>query len=184
MTSGDVVSVVARASARGVVLLVVVGIGPGCVTSQAVRRPAGLASVAAINEAAKENPPLEIDYAPGAPSVELELREAQRLEAADATEMNFIDRGGERRSIDGAYVRSVRVTNHTKGALQGLLGGAAIGAALGVLLGAASGDTYVGSSGYTMFYLGVGLGSLGGLTGALTGAYLGQRTVFVLDDAR
>ena len=182
MTSGDVVSVVA--SARAVVLLVLVAIGPGCVTSRVVRRPAGLASVAAINEAAKENPPLEIDYTPGAPSIELALREAQWLEVADATEVNVIDRGGERRSIDGAYVRSVRVTNHTKGALQGLVGGTAIGAALGVMLGAASGHSLLGSSGDTMFYLGVGLGALGGLSGALTGAYVGQQTVFVFDDAR
>jgi uncharacterized membrane protein YedE/YeeE len=119
-----------------------------------------------------------------ATSVDLALRQAQRLEAADATQVNVIDRGGDRRSIDGAYVRGVRVTNHTRGALQGLIGGALIGAALGVALGGASGHTYLGSSGDTMFYLGVGLGTVGGLAGALAGGYVGQRTVFVFDDAR
>jgi hypothetical protein len=184
MSSGGVGSVVASASARGLVFCALIGIGPGCMTSQVVRRPAGLSSVAAINEAATENPPLEIDYAPGVPSVDLALRQAQRLEAADETQVNVIDGGGERRSIDGAYVRGVRVTNHTRGALQGLIGGVLIGTALGVAAGAASGPTYLGSSGDTMFYLGVGLGTVGGLAGALAGGYVGQRTVFVFDDAR
>jgi hypothetical protein len=181
--SYGVAKFMARTSAYGVISLgLVLGTGPGCVTSQVVPRPAGLASVAAINDAAKDDPPLEIDYTPGAPSVDLTLREAQRLEAADGSEVSFIDRTGARRSVDGTYVRSVRVTNHTKGALQGLVGGVLVGVALGVVLGAAGGNGELFSAEDKMWYLGLGFGALGGFSGALTGAYVGQRRVFVFED--
>jgi len=146
-------------SRRLIVLIVAAGFGPGCFTTEVVRRPTGIGSAAAINQAARDNPPLEIDYRPGAQPVDLTLQRAKWFVDADRDEVNVIDLGDQKRSIASA------------------------GALTGGLLGVSDGDDWLFSAKEKALYLGIGFGVLGGFAGTIAGAIVGQQKYFVFDDS-
>jgi hypothetical protein len=170
-------------SRRLIVLIVAAGFGPGCFTTEVVRRPTGIGSAAAINQAARDNPPLEIDYRPGAQPVDLTLQRAKWFVDADRDEVNVIDLGDQKRSIASAQVKSIHTTNHARGAWQGLVAGLLAGALTGGLLGVSDGDDWLFSAKEKALYLGIGFGVLGGFAGTIAGAIVGQQKYFVFDDS-
>jgi hypothetical protein len=155
----------------------------GCVTVHKVRRPASPSDIGAINDAARKAPPLQVEYVqPVAPGDAAPTRIAL-LERADVAQVDAVGRRGERLTLDGARIKSVRVVDQQMGSLQGAGWGAAIGALLGVAVGASDHDNIIFSRAQGILFGGLIFGLVFGLVGAGIGGATGRQTVFVFDDA-
>ena len=161
----------------------------GCMSTVAVRRPVSLADAERVSHAsAGQSVKVEVRARDGAAGAALIGRGG--LEGSSTTDFVLDRPPAPPDRIPFTDIRSVRVHNRAKGALEGFLAGAIPGALVGLVLGSAfdgagcsdngSGVKNVCPTDATVVMT-LGGAAIAGLVGAVIGSSVGHRTAFTFE---
>jgi hypothetical protein len=172
--------VMLRTNMRYMYLLVVITASAGCTSTRVVDTQA-------------PSPYVEVNEAVQGRVVQVQLADGRTLRATDVDlapdVASYVDADGQMHTVATDKIEQIRLTQHGRGALEGIGIGLLIGGAGGAMVGLASvsacneGDLFCDPGFYAIAF-GALFGAIGGAIGLISGTVRGHRTVYRFSGSR